>query len=229
MPPDASVADRVPGAGKPRVNVNLAPSELLNANLAREVDQVLEETGLAPECLVLEITEDGVMRNPEEARATMRRLRGLGVSLALDDFGTGHSSLAHLREFPIHTLKIAKPFVSALHDGQANAAFVETIVQLAGTLDQGVVAEGVESAEQAAEVARLGCGYAQGYYFGAPLAGLGVSQYLSSPRLPAAVATGPATKQPRVDVKERARGREADAFRGLRVADPRERIRDLRS
>ncbi len=179
-----------PGRGNLAVNVNLAPSELLNANLAREVEQVLEETGLAPECLVLEITEDGVMRNPEEARATMRRLRGLGVSLALDDFGTGHSSLAHLREFPIDTLKIAKPFVSALHDGQANAAFVETIVQLAGTLDQGVVAEGVESAEQAAEVARLGCGYAQGYYFGAPLAGLGVSQYLSSPRLPAAVATG---------------------------------------
>jgi EAL domain-containing protein (putative c-di-GMP-specific phosphodiesterase class I) len=119
----------------------------------------------------------------------MRRLRGIGVSLALDDFGTGHSSLAHLREFPIDTLKIAKPFVSALHDGQANAAFVETIVQLAGTLNQGVVAEGVESAEQAAEVARLGCGFAQGYYFGTPLAQLGVSPYLSAARLPVTGST----------------------------------------
>jgi EAL domain-containing protein (putative c-di-GMP-specific phosphodiesterase class I) len=173
-----------PGRSDLSVNVNLAPSELLNAQLAQEVEQVLDQSGLAPDCLVLEITEDGVMRNPEEARATMRRLRALGVSLALDDFGTGHSSLAHLREFPIDILKIAKPFVSALHDGQANAAFVETIVQLAATLGQSVVAEGVESAEQAEEVARLGCGFAQGYYFGAPLAGLGVSPYLSALRLP---------------------------------------------
>jgi diguanylate cyclase (GGDEF)-like protein len=178
-----------PGRGNLAVNVNLAPSELLNRDLAQEVEQVLAETGLAPECLVLEITEDGVMRNPDEARLTMRRLRGIGVSLALDDFGTGHSSLAHLREFPIDTLKIAKPFVSALHDGQANAAFVETIVQLAGTLSQGVVAEGVESAEQAAEVARLGCGFAQGYYFGTPLAQLGVSPYLSAARLPVSGST----------------------------------------
>ena len=173
-----------PGRSELSVNVNLAPSELLNVDLAREVEDVLAESGLAPECLVLELTEDGVMRNPEDARATMRRLRALGVSLALDDFGTGHSSLAHLRDFPIDTLKIAKPFVSALHDGQANAAFVETIVQLAATLGQSVVAEGVESAEQADEVSRLGCGFAQGYYFGAPLAGLGVSPYLSALRLP---------------------------------------------
>ena len=173
-----------PGRAGLSVNVNLAPSELLNANLALEVEQVLAETGLAPGCLVLELTEDGVMRNPEEARATMRQLRALGVGLALDDFGTGHSSLAHLRDFPIDILKIAKPFVSALHDGQANAAFVETIVQLAATLDQTVVAEGIESAEQAAAVARLGCGFGQGYYFGPPLAGLGVSPFLAAARLP---------------------------------------------
>jgi EAL domain-containing protein (putative c-di-GMP-specific phosphodiesterase class I) len=173
-----------PGRAGLSVNVNLAPSELMNADLAGEVEQILEESGLPPHCLVLEITEDGVMRNPEEARATMRRLRGVGVSLALDDFGTGHSSLAHLREFPIDTLKIAKPFVSALHDGQANAAFVETIVQLAATLGQNVVAEGIESAEQADAVERLGCRFGQGYYFGAPLAGLGVSPYLSALRLP---------------------------------------------
>jgi diguanylate cyclase (GGDEF)-like protein len=178
-----------PGRADLAVNVNLAPSELQNAELAREVEQILDETGLAPHCLVLELTEDGVMRNPEEARATMRRLRGIGVSLALDDFGTGHSSLAHLRDFPIDTLKIAKPFVSALHDGQANAAFVETMVQLAATLGQHVVAEGVESAEQAEAVARLGCGFGQGYYFGSPLAGLGVSPYLSAPRLPLTGAT----------------------------------------
>ena len=124
------------------------------------------------------------MRSPAEARATMRDLRSLGVSLALDDFGTGHSSLAHLREFPIDTLKIAKPFVAGLPDGAVDAAFVQTIVHLARSLELGVVAEGIESAAQAAAVAELGCSHGQGYYFGAPLAHLGVTQYLAAEALP---------------------------------------------
>jgi diguanylate cyclase (GGDEF)-like protein len=166
------------------LNVNLAPSEVQNRGLAREVERLLEETGLTPDRLVLEITESGVMRRPAEARATMRDLRALGVSLALDDFGTGHSSLAHLREFPIDTLKIAKPFVAGLPDGAVDAAFVQTIVHLARSLELGVVAEGIESAAQAAVVAELGCGLGQGYYFGAPLAHLGVTQYLAAEALP---------------------------------------------
>jgi diguanylate cyclase (GGDEF)-like protein len=166
------------------LNVNLAPSEVQNPGLAREVERLLEETGLTPDRLVLEITESGVMRRPAEARATMRDLRALGVSLALDDFGTGHSSLAHLREFPIDTLKIAKPFVAGLPDGAVDAAFVQTIVHLARSLELGVVAEGIESAAQAEVVAQLGCGLGQGYYFGTPLAHLGVTQYLAAEALP---------------------------------------------
>ena len=229
---------RSPARAKPRVNVNLAPSELLNARPRAGGRAGARRDRPRPGVPRPRDHRGRRHAQPEEARATMRRLRGLGVSLALDDFGTGHSSLAHLREFPIDTLKIAKPFVSALHDGQANAAFVETIVQLAGTLDQGVVAEGVESAEQAAEVARLGCGYAQGYYFGAPLAGLGVSQYLSSPRLPAGWPPAPATKpldlerpspprrppapRPASSTCARPRG---SAARGRRRRRPRARVR----
>ena len=167
------------------VNVNLAPSELQNPELAREVAAMLDEMNLAPERLALEITESGVMRNPDVALQTMRELRELGVALGLDDFGTGHSSLAYLREFPLDSLKIARPFVTGLPDGELDAVFVEAIVHLATSLGLDVVAEGIESAAQCQAVAALGCTHAQGFYFGEPLAGIGVSSYLWAPTLPA--------------------------------------------
>jgi len=166
------------------VNVNLAPSELSDPKLVADVESILRESGLAADRLVLEITESGVMRNPDEALATMATLRELGVSLALDDFGTGHSSLAHLREFPIDSLKIAREFVSGLPDGHVDNVFVDAIVRLASSLGLDVVAEGVESERQAALVRQFGCTYGQGYHFGAPLGLLGVSTYLGSRLLP---------------------------------------------
>ncbi len=177
-----------PGCEQLSVTVNLSPTELHGRALAREVADVLDETGLAPECLVLEITESGVMHNPAEALATMTALRELGVSLALDDFGTGHSSLAHLRDFPIDTLKIARDFVSGLPSGLVDVAFVETIVRLASSLGLRVVAEGVESATQTATVAELGCELGQGYHFGAPVGPIGVASYLAAEMLPRGAA-----------------------------------------
>jgi EAL domain-containing protein (putative c-di-GMP-specific phosphodiesterase class I) len=167
------------------VNVNLAPSELQNPDLSREVAAILAETELGPERLAFEITESGVMRNPEVALQTMRELRELGVALGLDDFGTGHSSLAYLREFPLDSLKIARPFVMGLPDGELDAVFVEAIVRLATSLGLAVVAEGIESVAQCQAVAALGCTHAQGFYFGEPLAGIGISSYLWAPTLPA--------------------------------------------
>lgn len=167
-----------------RVNVNLAPSELSDPTLVADVESILQESGLSPDRLVLEITESGVMRNPAEALATMATLRELGISLALDDFGTGHSSLAHLREFPIDALKIAREFVSGLPDGHVDNVFVDAIVRLASSLGLDVVAEGVESERQARLVREFGCRYGQGYHFGAPLGLLGVSNYLGSRLLP---------------------------------------------
>ena len=158
-----------------RVTVNLAPTELVGRLLADEVAAVLEETGLPADRLVLEITESGVMRNPEDVLETMRRVQELGVSLALDDFGTGHSSLALLREFPIDTLKIAREFVTGIPESHVDTAFVDTIVRLAHSLGHDVVVEGVETELQAKAVVELGCEYGQGYHFGAPLAPLGVS------------------------------------------------------
>jgi diguanylate cyclase (GGDEF)-like protein len=173
------------------VGVNLAPSELHDAQLAASVDSVLSATGLPPERLVLEITETGVMSNPAEALKTMRLLRERGVRLALDDFGTGHSSLAYLREFPLDTLKIARPFVAGLPDGHVDSVFIEVIVRLAASLGLEVIAEGIESTEQAAMVKALGCSQGQGFYFGIPLSKLGMPQYLGASRLPQIEARSP--------------------------------------
>jgi diguanylate cyclase (GGDEF)-like protein len=168
-----------------RMNVNLAPSELQNSELSVEVAEVLRETGLAPSRLAFEITESGVMRNPEVALQTMRDIRALGVALGLDDFGTGHSSLAYLREFPLDSLKIARPFVTGLPDAELDAVFVDAIVRLATSLGLDVVAEGIESEAQCEAVAGLGCTHGQGFYYGEPLAGLGISTYLWTSTLPA--------------------------------------------
>ena len=167
------------------INVNLAPSELHNPSLTSEIAAVLQETGLEPNRLVLEITESGVMRQPTAALATMRSLRELGVRLALDDFGTGHSSLAHLRELPLDTVKIAKPFIAGLPDGHADVAFVEAMVKLATSLEMDVIAEGIETAAQAKAALSLGCGLGQGFFFGLPLGEIGVTPYLTAGALPA--------------------------------------------
>ena len=166
------------------INVNLAPSELHSPSLIREIEAVLEETGLEPSCLVLEITESGVMLQPASALEAMCALRELGVRLALDDFGTGHSSLAHLRELPLDTLKIAKPFIAGLPGGHADAAFVEAIVKLATSLDIDVIAEGIETAAQAEAALLLGCRLGQGFFFGSPLGQIGVTPYLTAGALP---------------------------------------------
>jgi EAL domain-containing protein (putative c-di-GMP-specific phosphodiesterase class I) len=144
----------------------------------------LEQYGLDPGSLVLEWTESGVMTSPDAARRVMTELRSLGVSLAVDDFGTGHSSLAHLREFPIDLLKIAREFVAGLPHGHVDRGFVETIVRMGNALGLEVVAEGIESRAQAAAAAELGCHLGQGYWYGAPVGVFGVTQYLTAARLP---------------------------------------------
>ena len=167
-----------------RVTVNLAPSELMADGLVDDVVEILERTGLSADRLVLEITENGVMESPDDALARMHELRSLGLSLALDDFGTGHSSLAHLRGFPIDTLKIARDFVVGLPESPVDSAFFETIVNLGRSLGLEVIAEGIESAAQAGAIRELGCSLAQGFYFGHPLAPMGLTSVLNPPRPP---------------------------------------------
>ncbi|HXG75725.1 MAG TPA: EAL domain-containing protein [Gaiellaceae bacterium] len=158
------------------VSVNLSQSELRNPGLARDVEEILCDTGLPPERLILELTESSAMQDPAGAIDTLGRLRALGVRLALDDFGTGYSSLSHLRDFPIDMLKIAKPFIDRL---ERDNTFVDAIIRLAQSLELEVVAEGVETQEQAELLRSLGCTLGQGYYYSAPVDALHLGSRLA--------------------------------------------------
>jgi EAL domain-containing protein (putative c-di-GMP-specific phosphodiesterase class I) len=149
--------------------VNLAPSEFHNPRLADDVAVALEDSGLVPNRLVLEITESGAMRDPVATVDTMRALRRLGVKLALDDFGTGYSSLSHLRDFPIDFLKVAKPFVDRVETDAVGLTFVETILRLAESLGLEAVAEGIELGTQATTLESIGCRLGQGFHYAHPL------------------------------------------------------------
>ena len=160
--------------------VNLSLEQLRHPGFIDEVAQTLEETGVNPGVLVLEITESMVMEDAESSVATLRRLRALGVRLAMDDFGIGYSSLAYLKRFPIDTLKIDRSFVDGLGQDPEDTAIVRAIVGLAGALGLEVVAEGVETAEQMSWSQSLGCQFGQGYYFARPLPSVEAGQLLDT-------------------------------------------------
>jgi EAL domain-containing protein (putative c-di-GMP-specific phosphodiesterase class I) len=166
------------------IAVNLSPTELLLPELADAVQHVLSESGLAPESLILEITESGAMADPAAALAALHRLRRLGVRLALDDFGTGYASLSHLRDFPVDILKIAKPFIDHLEHRTADVTFLDGIIRLAGTLELDVVAEGIERHEQALVLRRLACALGQGFHFARPLTAEDAEAYLAAANAP---------------------------------------------
>jgi diguanylate cyclase (GGDEF)-like protein/PAS domain S-box-containing protein len=154
-----------------QVSVNLSPRQFNDPKLAETVAQALEETGLAPRLLELEITESTAMQHTEATLATLEKLKKLGVSISFDDFGTGYSSLAYLRRFPVDKLKIDRSFVAELPADQEQAAIISAIVALAHALQIEVVAIGVETQAQREFLARCGCDYIQGYLVGRPEAG----------------------------------------------------------
>ncbi len=155
--------------GELSVAVNLSARNLADEGLFGMVEQILADTGLAPGNLKLEITESLIMANPEVMTRTLTRLKSLDVGLALDDFGTGYSSLSHLRRFPLDTLKIDRSFIMRLANEERDQELVRIIVQLAHTLGLDVVAEGVETADQAQSLMDLHCEYAQGFHYAAPV------------------------------------------------------------
>ncbi|MEQ8839521.1 MAG: EAL domain-containing protein [Acidimicrobiales bacterium] len=158
-----------PGGGAgPVVRVNLAAAQLQREDTVALVRSVLDSTGLAPSRLCLEITESAVMADVTRSEEILHRLKELGVQLAVDDFGTGFSSLAYLKRFPVDALKIDRAFVSDLGSDRSDRAFVRSIVSLADALGLDVVAEGVETEQQAEILVELGCLRAQGFYFGRP-------------------------------------------------------------
>jgi diguanylate cyclase (GGDEF)-like protein len=169
------------------VSVNLSPRQVTSPGIAALVASVLAETGLDPAALTLEITEGVLVTESDATAQTLLDLKALGLRLVLDDFGTGYSSLAYLRRFPIDGLKIDRRFIAAMDTSTEDRTIVEAIVKMAAGLQIGVVAEGVETIEQAESLVRLGCVHAQGYYYARPLASDGVED-LFGHSLPAGAA-----------------------------------------
>ncbi len=149
------------------MSVNLSSAQLLRNDLYSDIRSVLTKTGCKAQTLKLELTESVVMHNPEQAARVLARLKDLGIQLALDDFGTGHSSLSYLTRFPFDTIKIDQTLVRATNEKQL--VLLRSIIAMARDLEMNVVAEGVETEEDAEELADLGCDYAQSFLFGPPI------------------------------------------------------------
>ena len=152
-----------------RVSVNVSSQQFLEVGFADVVRNALEESGLPPVSLELEITESSLLRDVEVTVNTLRSLKDLGVRLAIDDFGTGYSALAYLKRLPIDVLKIDQSFICALTTDPADATITEAIVQLAGGLNLTTIAEGVETLEQLLLLGSYGCSRMQGFLFGKPV------------------------------------------------------------
>ncbi|MGB4072456.1 EAL domain-containing protein [Pseudomonas sp.] len=157
------------GLAQIRVSVNLSVHQLRQGNLLSLVRQVLDETGLAPQFLELELTESQLLDNVESVIATFQQLRNLGVKLAIDDFGTGYSSLSYLKRFPVDYVKIDQTFIRDLSVGGEDAAITRAIIAMAHSLDLKVVAEGVETQAQMDFLKSQRCDEIQGYLISKPV------------------------------------------------------------
>lgn len=164
------------------VSVNFAVRHFVDADLAALIQQTLQDTGLDPSSLKIEITESDMMQHPEAVTAVLQQLAAQRVQTCLDDFGTGYSSLSHLHQLPIAFLKIDQSFVRRLGADDDALAIVKTIIVLAHQLGRQVIAEGVETADQLTILRALGCEYGQGYFFAKPLPCADVSSLLASSR-----------------------------------------------
>lgn len=152
-----------------RIGINVPAREFFNPNFVDTVMHVLQDTKMDASRVILELTEESLIRDIDQAVATMRRLSDLGIKLALDDFGTGYSSLSHLRKLPIDTLKLDKSFIDGLPDQIEAVKLVQGIIRIAQDLHLNVVAEGVEFEEQRSLLEIFGCNMIQGYLLGRPV------------------------------------------------------------
>ncbi|BAS00926.1 diguanylate cyclase/phosphodiesterase with PAS/PAC sensor [Blastochloris viridis] len=170
------------------VAVNLSPIQVLKGDIESTVKRILQATEVAPERLVLEITEGVLIEDPEMALAVINRLRALGCRVALDDFGTGYSSFGYLKRFTFDKLKIDQSFVRDLADSADSAMIVHAIVSLARGLGMTVVAEGVETPEQVRFLQASGCHELQGYLLGRPMRATAIDHLVTGAKSPALVS-----------------------------------------
>jgi len=162
------------------MSVNLSARQFSQPDLVDQIERILRDSGLDGRRLMLEITESVVMEHAESAAAALNQLKTLGVQLSIDDFGTGYSSLSCLHSYPIDSLKIDRSFIGEMGADRRNLEIVRTIIALAGNLGMHVTAEGIETAEQLAQLRALRCEYGQGYLFSKPLDGEAIKHLLSS-------------------------------------------------
>lgn len=150
------------------IAVNVSPLQLGSDGFFQAVRTILDETGLPPERLEIEITESALIRDPDRALAVLRKLKTLGVNIAMDDFGTGYSSLSNLQLFPFDKIKIDRSFIQSVHTKPQAAAIVRAVLGLGRGLGLPVIAEGVETSEELSFLGQEGCSEAQGYLLGRP-------------------------------------------------------------
>ena len=162
------------------IAVNFSGKQFIQPDLLERAVQILRETGLDPRSLGVEFTESVAMQDADRTARILRELKALGVHTSVDDFGTGYSSLSHLRRLPLDILKLDRSFVSEMEESDENREIVRTIISLAHILGMHVVAEGVETVEQANQLRSLGCKYAQGYFFSKPMNQAGAEAFLGS-------------------------------------------------
>ncbi|HEX8630891.1 MAG TPA: EAL domain-containing protein, partial [Catenuloplanes sp.] len=169
------------GAQDRYLTVNVSPLQLLDSGFPLTVSEALARSGLAPDQLVLEITEN-VLAEESNVVEALHGLRHLGVRVAMDDFGTGYSSLRHLHRFPIDIIKIDRSYIRDIGSDQGAARIVNTLLHMFSALGLTTVAEGVEDADQADLLQRLGCRYGQGYLFSRPVEADLLASALAAPR-----------------------------------------------
>ncbi len=184
------------GAADLALNVNLSPRQVRHPGLVGEISAVLEHTGLDASRLVLELTEDSMLESDSATIGKLTALRGMGIGIAVDDFGTGYSALRYLQRLPVNVLKMDRSFVVGLCESADGKAIGEAIVGLGRALRLQVIAEGIESSEQASVLREMGCHYGQGYHFGRPVDATATEAALrgaSTPQLQAGGRHGPAS------------------------------------
>ena len=172
--------ERYPEGKSPKIGVNLSAKQFEHPDLARDVAKILPATGLEPGSLELEITESVAMGHAPSTMDTFKELKALGGKLAIDDFGTGYSSLSYLKRFPVDNLKIDRSFINELGDDENGTVLMSGVLRLARALGLGVIAEGVETAQQLMHLRDLGCELAQGYFFWKPVPGERASELLAA-------------------------------------------------
>ncbi|MCS6813036.1 MAG: EAL domain-containing protein [Cyanobacteria bacterium] len=152
------------------ISINLAAQQLAQRGFVKHIDSILTDTGLAPHCLNIELTESALIHNPQVAADVLMQLRERHIAVSIDDFGTGYSSLSYLQSFPVDTLKIDRLFVQRLDGNPNTLGLVPLIIEIAQAMNMTVVAEGIETQQQRTQLQALQCPYGQGFLFSPPIA-----------------------------------------------------------